>query len=64
LRADDPRKADIVSLRFFAGLARDETAAALGISIATVDREWRYIVARLRKELAAGDAAHEQRGIK
>lgn len=52
LRADDPRKAQIVMLRYFAGLSREETAEALGLSIATIDREWRYIVARLRKELA------------
>ncbi len=56
LQADDPRKAQIVSLRYFAGLTREETAAALGISIATVDREWRYIVARLHRELAQIDA--------
>ena len=54
LRADDPRKADIVMLRYFAGLNREETAAALGISIPTVDREWRYIVARLYIELKPG----------
>jgi RNA polymerase sigma factor (sigma-70 family) len=52
LAADDPRKAQIVTLRCFAGLDREEVAAALGVSVATVDREWRYIVARLRKELA------------
>lgn len=51
LRSDDPRKADIVSLRFFAGLSREETAAALDLSLATVDREWRYIIARLHRDL-------------
>lgn len=51
LGADDPRKAQIVSLRYFAGLTREETAAALGVSLATIDREWRYIVARLHREL-------------
>jgi len=59
LRADDPRKAEIVSLRCFAGLTREETAAALGLSLSTVDREWRYIVARLHKELAETECAHE-----
>lgn len=53
LRTDDARKAEIVSLRYFAGLSREETAAAMSISVATIDREWRYIVARLHKELAA-----------
>lgn len=52
LRADDPRKADIVALRCFAGLSREETAAALSLSVATIDREWRYIVARLHQELS------------
>lgn len=51
LRQDDPRKAEIVSLRYFAGLSREETAAALDMSVSTVDREWRYIVARLHKAL-------------
>jgi RNA polymerase sigma-70 factor (ECF subfamily) len=36
----DRRQARIVELRFFAGLTMDETAAALGISPATVGREW------------------------
>jgi RNA polymerase sigma factor (TIGR02999 family) len=51
LEADDPRKASIVMLRTFAGLDRKETACCLGISLRTVDREWRYIVARLHREL-------------
>lgn len=59
LRTDDPRKAQIVSLRYFAGLSREETAAALGVSLATVDRDWRYIVARLHKELAESERPHE-----
>ncbi len=59
LRADDPRKAEIVSLRYFAGLSREETAAALGVSLATVDREWRYVVARLHKDLAEGERPNE-----
>jgi len=55
LRADDERKARIVTLRFFAGLNREETAAAMDLSVATIDREWRYIVARLHKEMGAID---------
>ncbi len=51
LRADDPRKAQILTLRSFGGLSREETAAAMGISASTVDREWRYITARLHNEL-------------
>ncbi|NNE09548.1 MAG: sigma-70 family RNA polymerase sigma factor [Gemmatimonadetes bacterium] len=55
LEESDPRKAAIVKLRFFAGLDRLETAAALGVSVATVDRDWRYILARLHSELAPDD---------
>lgn len=60
LKADDPRKALIVSLRFFAGLTRDETAAVMGISVPTIDREWRYIVARLYKELGGSESRHDR----
>ena len=52
LQEEDPRKAQIVLLRYFAGLDREETAAALEISVRTVDREWRYILARLHRELS------------
>lgn len=51
LQEEDPRKASIVSLRFFAGLEREEIAELLGVSIRTVDREWKYCVARLHREL-------------
>ena len=51
LEKSDPRKADIVKLRYFVGLSREEVAAALEISVRTVDREWRYIVARLHRDL-------------
>lgn len=52
LEQEDARKAEIVKLRYFAGLTREETAAAQGVSVRTIDREWRYIVARLHKELS------------
>jgi len=51
LRETDPRKADIVLHRYFAGLTREETAAVMGLSVRTVDREWRTIVARLHRDL-------------
>ncbi len=51
LRNDDERKANVVLLRSFAGLSREEVAAALGVSVPTIDRDWRYIVARLHHEL-------------
>jgi RNA polymerase sigma factor (TIGR02999 family) len=52
LAALDPRQARIVELRFFGGLTVEETAAALGISPATVKREWVTARAFLRRELA------------
>ncbi len=51
LRVHDPRKADIVLHRYFVGLNREETATVMGLSVRTVDREWRSIVARLHREL-------------
>lgn len=56
LEAADPRKAEVVMLRYFAGLSVDETAAALEISPRTVDAEWRYARAWLRRELTKGSS--------
>jgi RNA polymerase sigma factor (TIGR02999 family) len=47
----DERKARAVELHYFGGLTYDETAAALGVSAATVDRELRLAKAWLYKEL-------------
>ena len=52
LNAQDPRKAQIVELRFFAGLSMREIGKALGISIATVSREWRLARAWLYREMS------------
>jgi RNA polymerase sigma-70 factor (ECF subfamily) len=49
----DPRKARLVELRYFAGLSIPETAAALGISLATAGREWAVARMWLRRELEA-----------
>ena len=40
--AKDPVKAELVKLRYFAGLSEEEAAAALGISRATASRYWSY----------------------
>lgn len=45
------RQAKIVELRFFVGLTTDETAAALGISPATVKRDWQLASAWLKREI-------------
>jgi RNA polymerase sigma-70 factor, ECF subfamily len=47
----DPQKARLVELRYFAGLSIPETAAALGVSTATVGREWAIARMWLRREL-------------
>ena len=41
LAALDPRKCQVVELRYFGGLSVDETAEVLGVSPVTVMREWR-----------------------
>jgi RNA polymerase sigma factor (TIGR02999 family) len=49
----DARQSRIVELRYFAGATNEETAEALGISVATVKREWTLARAWLHKELQA-----------
>jgi RNA polymerase sigma factor (TIGR02999 family) len=51
LAADDPLKAQIVELRFFAGLTTDEIARTMDVSASTVAREWRFARAWLRARL-------------
>ena len=51
LEQTDPRKAQIVSLRYFAGLSVEETAAALGVSPATVKNDWAFARAWLYRAL-------------
>jgi RNA polymerase sigma factor (TIGR02999 family) len=51
LEALDPRQARIIELRFFGGLTVEETAEVVGISTATVKREWQTARAWLAREL-------------
>ena len=53
LDAAAPRQARVVELRFFGGLEIDETAHALGISPATVKRDWTFARAFLLRSLEA-----------
>jgi RNA polymerase sigma factor (TIGR02999 family) len=55
LRLKDPRQADLVNLRFFAGLTNDQAAAALGISPSTADSDWAYARCWLRLEMDGRD---------
>lgn len=48
LAAKDPPKAELVKLRYFAGLSADEAAEVLGISPSTADRYWTYARAWLK----------------
>ncbi len=48
-----PQQARVVELRFYAGLTIDETASVLGVSPATISREWTMARAWLRRELGA-----------
>lgn len=51
LETEAPAKAQLVKLRYFAGLNLDEAAAAMGISLATAKRYWVYARAWLFKEM-------------
>lgn len=50
----DPRKCEVVMLKYFAGLTNDQVAAALGVSSATVRNEWTFAKAWLMREMAGG----------
>ncbi len=54
LRLEDPVKADLVNLRYFAGLTLPQAAEALGISRATAERYWSYAKTWLYVALTEG----------
>ena len=51
LQAVDPRKSKVVEMRYFGGLSIEETAEALGVSVPTVNREWRLARSWLIREM-------------
>ncbi len=55
LSKKDKVKADLVKLRYFAGLTNEQAAEVLGISPSTADRHWAYARSWLRLEIAKGD---------
>lgn len=55
LAALDPRKSQVVELRFFGGLSVEETAEALKISPETVMRDWKLAKAWLHRELSGDE---------
>jgi RNA polymerase sigma factor (TIGR02999 family) len=54
LESQDKRKAELVKLRFFAGLSIAEAAQVLGISPSTADNDWAYARSWLRLEVEGG----------
>lgn len=52
LEAKDARKAELVKLRFFAGLTNEQAAKALGISVSTADNDWAYAKTWLRVKMS------------
>jgi RNA polymerase sigma factor (TIGR02999 family) len=57
LERQDPRKARLVKLRFFAGLTNEQAAGVLGISTSTADNDWAYARCWLRLEISGGSEA-------
>jgi len=55
LAALDPRRGQVVELRFFSGLSVEETAEVLNVSAETVKRDWRLAKAWLLRELNRRD---------
>ena len=51
----DPRKAELVKLRYFVGMTTEEAAGVLGISVPTADRHWAYARAWLAREISASN---------
>jgi RNA polymerase sigma factor (TIGR02999 family) len=54
LAETEPAKAELVKLRFFAGMTMPEAAAALDVSLATAERYWTFAKSWLYAELADG----------
>ena len=57
LAALDARKAKIVELRFFGGLTMEEIGEVLGVSLSSVEREWRFARVWLYDALEGGEGA-------
>src|SRR5262249_7475702 len=56
LAAEEPIRARLVELRFYAGLSNEQAAKVLGISGVTAKRYWRYARAWLHREVGKGNA--------
>jgi RNA polymerase sigma factor (TIGR02999 family) len=58
LALEDQAAAEVVKLRYFAGMSVDEAAEALGIHRATAHRHWAYARAWIRAEVRSDDWSH------
>lgn len=54
----DERKANLLEMRFFAGMTMEESAGVLGVSLSTVESDWRFARAWLAHELASDTSSH------
>ena len=61
--ADPGWNGRIVNLRYFVGFTAQETAEALGLSLGTIEREWRFIKVWLQDELARGSERPQGPGV-
>ena len=55
LQADDPEKASLVKLKYFAGLTTSQAAKILNISLPTANRHWSYARSWLFREISKGN---------
>jgi RNA polymerase sigma factor (TIGR02999 family) len=56
----DPRKAELVKLRYFAGLTMPRAAEALGISLSSAEKDWTYARTWLYRQITQGDMDREK----
>ncbi len=62
LEAKDARKAQIVMLRYFAGLSIERTAEVLGVDSRTVNRDWQFVKAWLHREMGGVEVEGDRNG--
>jgi RNA polymerase sigma factor (TIGR02999 family) len=60
LEQEYPRKASVVRYRYFLGLSIPEVAEAVGITARTVDADWKFAKAWLRRELVEGTSREDE----
>jgi RNA polymerase sigma factor (sigma-70 family) len=56
----DARKAELVKLRYFAGLTMPQAAEALGISLSSAEKAWTYARTWLYRQITQGDMEGEK----